>query len=65
MNIKEAYKIDIESAQEIIVEQSKEIERLNNIIKEAREYIVKNTDNTNFIEVPVNELLVILDKENE
>ena len=39
MNIEEAYKIDIESAQEIIVEQSKEIERLNNIINKGIEAI--------------------------
>ena len=44
------------------IKYSEEIERLNNIIKEVREYIVKYTDNTNFIEVPANELLEILDK---
>ena len=43
-------------------EKDKEIERLNSIIKEVREYIEKNTDNTNFLEVPSKELLEILDK---
>ena len=42
-----------------------EIERLNNIIKEVREYIEKNNDNTNFLEVPSKELLEILDKGDE
>lgn len=46
----------------LIEQQRKEIERLNNIIKEVREYIEKNTDNTNFLEVPSKELLEILDK---
>lgn len=49
---------DILNAEELLGE----IERLNNIIKEVREYIEKNTDNTNFLEVPSKELLEILDK---
>ena len=48
-----------------VTKKEKEIERLHSIIKEAREYIVKNTDNTNFIEVPVDELISILDKVEE
>ena len=46
-----------------IIEKDKEIERLHTIIKEVREYIENNTDNTNFLEVPSKELLEILDKE--
>ena len=56
---------DKETLKDIVLEKQEENEKLHSIIKEVREYIVKNTDNTNFIEVPANELLEILDKENK
>lgn len=55
----------IKQLEEIVVDNHKEIERLNNILKEAIKYIEKNTDNTNFLEVPSKELLEILAKGSE
>ena len=62
--LKEDYMILQNASDEVEEEKDKEIERLNNIIKEVREYIEKNTDNTNFLEVPSKELLEIIDKIN-
>ena len=56
---------DKETLRDMVIDKQEEIEKLYNIMKELLEYIHKNTDNTNFIEVPVNELLEILDKVEE
>lgn len=55
---------------EIIKEKEKEIERLNNIIKEVREYITsqklhKFQDTTGGLTYDERKLLEILDKENK
>ena len=58
--------IDLCDYKDEVFEKNKKLEfqlqQKENIIKEVREYIVKYTNNTNFIEVPANELLEILDK---
>lgn len=45
--------------------KDKEIERLNNIIKEVKEYIKNNEINDGWLDIPSKELLEILDKENK
>ena len=47
-----------------IKEQQEEIERLNNIIKEVREYIESYMPNYDFDKTNLIKLLEILDKEN-
>lgn len=54
-NINEKLSLALESAEN-------KLQQKENIIKEVREYIEENTDNTNFLEVPSKELLEILDK---
>jgi hypothetical protein len=55
------YKILSPTPQEIITE----IERLNNIIKEAREYIESYMPNYDFDKTNLTKLLEILNKENK
>ena len=53
------------SLQYKVQEANKEIERLNNIIKEAREYIESYMPNYDFDKTNLIKLLEILDKENK
>ena len=56
---------DIPIVVEALEEANKEIERLNNIIKEVRELLSKYNDNESNYYVPVDITLKILDKENK
>ena len=64
-NLVEQARINLDKEKNLHQITKYKVEKLETIIKEVREYIVKNTDNTNFIEVPANELLSILDKVEE
>ena len=55
----------LEDLSDYLINSQKEIERLNNIIKEVREEIKKIVENTNDLEFFGEELLEMLDKESE